>query len=110
MLATVQAPMGEKLRGAAMSLVLLASAKDNYHAAFTLAEVDEGIGNKPVFVCDKEDGKSLSASEGPVRLVVPSDERPARWVRMLTSLEDPISPTVEEFAFSDCVLAACSRM
>jgi len=86
-LATVQAPNGDNLRGAGVSLVLLASAKDNYHAAFTLAELDESIGDKPVFVCDKQDGEALSASDGPVRLVVPSDKRPARWVRMLTSLE-----------------------
>jgi hypothetical protein len=86
-LATVQAPTGENLGGAGVSLVLLASARDNYHAAFTLAELDESIGDKPVFVCDKQDGESLSASDGPVRLVVPSDKRPARWVRMLTNLE-----------------------
>ena len=69
------------------SLVLVAAAKDNYRATFTLGEIDESTGNKPVFVCDKQDGKTLSENEGPVRLVVPSDKRPARWVRMLTSLE-----------------------
>jgi len=86
-LAALQAPSGEALRGAGMSLVLLASGKDNYQAAFSLAEIDESIGNKPVFVCDKQDGQTLSATDGPVRLVVPSDKRPARWVRMLTSLQ-----------------------
>lgn len=70
-----------------MSLVVIAGAKDNYHATFTLAELDDSIGNKPAFVCDKQDGQPLSQSEGPLRLVVPSDKRPARWVRMLTSLE-----------------------
>jgi len=28
-----------------------------------------------------------SAADGPIRLVVPCDKRPARWVRMLTKLE-----------------------
>lgn len=86
-LATVQAPAGENLRGRGMSLVVIASAKDNYHASFALAELDEGIGGKSAFVCDKQDGQPLGASEGPIRLVVPSDKRPARWVRMLTALE-----------------------
>jgi hypothetical protein len=86
-LATVQAPTGENLRGPGMSLVLIASAKDNYQAAFALAELDESIGDKPAFVCDKQDRQPLSASDGPIRLVVPSDKRPARWVRMLTGLE-----------------------
>jgi hypothetical protein len=70
-----------------MSLVLIAKAKDNYRAAFALAEVDESVGDKPVFVCDQQDGKALSSSDGPIRLVVPSDKRPARWVRMLTALD-----------------------
>ena len=86
-LAKVQTPAGENLRGAAMSLVVIAGAKDNYHATFALAELDDSIGNKLAFVCDKQDGKPLSQSEGPLRLVVPADKRPARWVRMLTSLE-----------------------
>ena len=92
-LAKVQAPTGENLRGAGMSLVLMASAKDNYHATFALSEVDESIGNKPVFVCDKQDGQPLSAADGPIRLVVPSDKRAARWVRMLIRLEiEPVQP------------------
>ena len=90
-LGAVQAPTGENLRGAGMSLVVIASAKDNYHATFTLAELDESIGDRPAFVCDKQDGQPLGASDGPIRLVVPSDKRPARWVRMLTKLEiEPI--------------------
>jgi len=86
-LRAVQTPAGENLRGAGMSLVVIASAKDNYHAAFALAELDESVGDKQAFVCDKQDGKALSTNDGPLRLVVPSDRRPARWVRMLTSLE-----------------------
>ena len=70
-----------------MSLVMIASAKDNYHAAFTLAELDESVGDKQVFACDKQDGQPLGPSDGPIRLIVPSDKRPARWVRMLTRLD-----------------------
>jgi hypothetical protein len=83
----VQAPAGESLRGKGMSLVLIAGAKDGYHAAFALAELDEGIGNKPAFACDKQDSQPLSQSDGPIRLVMPSDKRPARWVRMVTTLD-----------------------
>jgi len=86
-LARLQAPASENLRGPAMALVVIAAAKDNYHATFALAELDESIGNKPAFVCDKQDGQPLSSADGPLRLIVPSDKRPARWVRMLTSLE-----------------------
>jgi hypothetical protein len=40
-LAAVQAPAGESLRGIGMSSVLIAGAKDNYHGVFTLSELDE---------------------------------------------------------------------
>jgi hypothetical protein len=86
-LEAVQTPSGENLRGAGMSLVVIASAKDSYHAAFALAELDASVGHKQAFVCDKQDGRAMSTNDGPLRLVVPSDKRPARWVRMLTSLD-----------------------
>jgi hypothetical protein len=86
-LATVAAPSGEKLRGAATALAVIAGAKDGYRAAFSLAELDESVGGEAAFVCDKQDGKPLAETDGPLRLVVPSDKRPARWVRMLTTLE-----------------------
>ena len=70
-----------------MTLVVIAGAKDHYHASFSLAELDESIGDRQAYACDKQDGKTLGESEGPVRLVVPSDKRPARWVRMLTTLD-----------------------
>jgi hypothetical protein len=89
-LAAVQAPTGENLRGTGVSLLVIASAKDNYRAAFTLAELDDSIGDQAVFVCDKQDGQRLSASDGPLRLIVPSDKRPAR---MLTGLNiQPAQP------------------
>jgi hypothetical protein len=86
-LAKVQAPAGQNLRGKEMSLVVIAGAKDGYYAAFALAELHESIGNKPAFVCDKQDSQPLNQSDGPIRLVVPSDKRPARWVRMLTTID-----------------------
>ncbi len=37
-------------------------------------------------VADTMDGSPLGAGEGPFKLVVPHDKRPARWVRMLKSI------------------------
>jgi hypothetical protein len=39
-----------------------------------------------VIVADQRDGKPLSAQQGPIRLVVTSDKRPARSVRMVERL------------------------
>jgi DMSO/TMAO reductase YedYZ molybdopterin-dependent catalytic subunit len=79
-------PTGENLRGKSMALCVLASAADSYHAVFSLAELDASIGGETVLVADTVDGQPIPTGQGPLRLVVPSDKRPARWVRMLQSL------------------------
>jgi DMSO/TMAO reductase YedYZ molybdopterin-dependent catalytic subunit len=81
------APHGDGLRGKNMALVVVAEASDGYKAAFTLTELDADFGNLQVLVADAADGKALGEKEGPVRLVVPSDKRQARWVRMLTTVK-----------------------
>ncbi|WP_422015725.1 hypothetical protein [Roseateles sp.] len=72
----------QQVRGAALRQVLLASAKDGYVAAFSWAELDPALGGRRVFVVTE----GLTPDEGPLRLVVPADARPARWVRQLQAL------------------------
>ena len=72
----------EQIRGAALRQVLMAGARDGYVVAFAWAELDPALGGRRVFLVT--DG--LKADEGPLRLVVPADTRPARWVRQLDSL------------------------
>lgn len=79
-------PTGENLRGKSMSLCVVAGAADGYHAVFSLAELDASIGGVTVLVADTVDGQPIPSGQGPLRLVVPSDKRPARWVRMVQSL------------------------
>ncbi len=56
-----------------------------------------------MLVADSEDGKPLAPTAGPLRLIVPSDKSPARWVRMVKairvvanpfcgSIENPVPP------------------
>jgi DMSO/TMAO reductase YedYZ molybdopterin-dependent catalytic subunit len=40
-----------------------------------------------VLLADRRDEKSLSESQGPLRLVVPAEKMHARWVRQVVSLE-----------------------
>jgi hypothetical protein len=79
-------PQKGDLRGKGMSLAVLAEAADGYHVVFSLAELDTDFTGTQVLVADTVDGKPLAEKEGPLRLVVPNDKRPARWVRMLKSL------------------------
>ena len=82
-------PEGE-LRGAQLARVVRADARDGYRVVFSLGELDPATGGRRVFVVDRCDGKPLGDDVGPLRLLVPGDARPARWVRQLQSI------TVEE--------------
>lgn len=78
---------GEKLRGKSLRLVVLAHCRDHYDIAFSLAEFDDAFNGRTILLVDRQDGHPLPDGQGPLRLVVPGDKRPARWARMLTSLE-----------------------
>ena len=80
------APLGKELRGPNMTMCVVAGGSDGYQAVFALAEFDSGFTDQIILVADHRDGQPLNSREGPLRLIVPSDKRPARWVRALTTL------------------------
>lgn len=77
---------GEQLRGAAMTTVVHVIAADHYQVVFSLGELDPLLGHEQVVLADTEDGHALKG-DGPFRLVVPGDQRPARWVRNVMAIE-----------------------
>jgi len=85
-LAAAGAPLGDKLRGPELADYVLVEAADGYRAVFSLAELDGGFHELTVVLADTRDGAALPAAEGPVRLVIPDERRPARWVRQVTSI------------------------
>jgi DMSO/TMAO reductase YedYZ molybdopterin-dependent catalytic subunit len=78
---------GEKLRGKSLRLVVIAHCRDHYDIVFALAEFDDAFNARTILLVDRQDGQPLPDGQGPLRLVVPGDKRPARWARMVTSLE-----------------------
>lgn len=78
------APLGEKLRGAATTMVVVIGAADGYRSVFALAEFDPAFGNLDAVLADTRDGHALDAAEGPYRLVLPTHKRQARSVRQIT--------------------------
>ncbi len=76
----------DSLRGAALGDVLIVEAADGYRVAFALGELAPDLGGRAVLLADRRDGRPLGPAEGPLRLVVPTDGRPARGVRRLHAL------------------------
>ncbi|OYQ30080.1 hypothetical protein CHU93_06995 [Sandarakinorhabdus cyanobacteriorum] len=79
-------PAGQAVSGSALSILIRAEAADGYRVVFTLAELDRKLGNRPVLIADRCDGKPMAAGDGPLRLVVPGEARAARSVRQLVAL------------------------
>jgi DMSO/TMAO reductase YedYZ molybdopterin-dependent catalytic subunit len=82
----VGVPGGEKLRGPEMRNYIVVSAKDGYEVVLALVEIDPMFRQNQVLVADTMDGKPLDDNHGPLQLVVPEDQRPARWVRMISKI------------------------
>lgn len=82
------APFGNQLRGKALSDYVLATARDGYAVVYTLTEMDLDFTDSPdIIIADQGNGKPLPDQQGPLRIVVPHDKKPARSLRMLTRIE-----------------------
>jgi hypothetical protein len=85
LLGKIDAPMGNELRGKAMTNFLIATGSDGYAVVLSLAEADPEFHESQVIVADARDGQPLGKN-GPFQLIVPGDKRPARWVHNLVSI------------------------
>jgi len=96
----IGASVGSLLRAAGLDLsaplsgaevvgrALLVRAADGYRAVFALAEVDPHFGHPLVrVVWSNADGTPLPDRVGPLQLIATGENRPARWVRQLQSIE-----------------------
>jgi hypothetical protein len=86
-LARAGAPLGDKLRGKALQLVVVAHSRDGYSIAFALAEFDPAFNDRSILLADTEDGKPLPGDASLFRIIIPGDKKAARWARMVTSIE-----------------------
>jgi DMSO/TMAO reductase YedYZ molybdopterin-dependent catalytic subunit len=77
---------GNDLRGTALASYLIVEAADGYRAVFALPEIDPASTDRVILLADRRDGKPLSASEGPLRVIVPGEKRHSRWVRQVIVL------------------------
>ncbi len=82
------APLGSLVTSgvATRADAVLVQARDGYHAVFSAHELDAQSGATRAFLVWSVDGQPLSADEGPLRLVVPTDASGARSVRQLARL------------------------
>ena len=85
-LSKVDLPLGEAFHKTGASYYLLVDAADGYKAVFAWAELDPSFTDRKVYLATRRDGKPLADSEGPFRLLVPTDKRGGRAVHQVTGL------------------------
>jgi DMSO/TMAO reductase YedYZ molybdopterin-dependent catalytic subunit len=69
-----------------VKMTVFIEATDGYRVAFSLAELDPELTDRIVLLADARDGQTLSSREGPLRIIVPKEKRPTRWVRQVKSV------------------------
>src|SRR6516162_10226594 len=79
--------LGAGLRGPALAGYVLASASDGYQVVFSIGELDPDMTDGQFLLADTANGKPLFGENGAFRLVIPTDKRGARSVRLLTRIE-----------------------
>ncbi len=80
-------PLGEQLRGPALTTYVLAEAQDGYQVVFSIGELDPALADNQILLADTANGKPLFGEDGNFRIVAAREKRAARSVRMLTKLE-----------------------
>lgn len=68
----------------ALRHVVLVRARDDHQVAFSIGEIAPGFGNRPVMIGYRLDGMPIADG---LRMVSPGDERGARYVKDVVSLE-----------------------
>jgi DMSO/TMAO reductase YedYZ molybdopterin-dependent catalytic subunit len=81
------ATMEDALKGKNLTKYLLVEASDNYQVVFALAELDKNYTDRLIILADTVDGKPLPAGEGPFRIIVQDEKKPARCVRQVIGLK-----------------------
>jgi DMSO/TMAO reductase YedYZ molybdopterin-dependent catalytic subunit len=69
-----------------VTITVLVDGSDGYRAVFALAELSPDFTDHVILLADTKDGQPLPPREGPFRIVVPGEKRPARWVRQVTAV------------------------
>lgn len=92
LLSTLEPALDRGLRGELLARYVVAEAADGYRVVFALADFEPTLAERTILVADRVNGEAFDQTAGPLRLIVPGDQRQSRWVRQLTTLRVVIAP------------------
>jgi DMSO/TMAO reductase YedYZ molybdopterin-dependent catalytic subunit len=87
LLREVGAPDEVRLHGPPLDQIVIVTGADGFTAILAIAETAQSFHGTPVILADQEDGKPLDPKEGPYRLVIGGEGKPARSVHNVVDIE-----------------------
>ena len=79
--------LGADLHGKNLVKYLLGEASDGYQVLFALAELDKAFTDRMIILADKVDGQPLAPADGPFRIIVQDEKKPARCIKQVTAMK-----------------------
>ncbi|OCX53570.1 molybdopterin-binding protein [Mucilaginibacter sp. PPCGB 2223] len=86
-LADILQKAGVIMNRESLTKYLLVNASDGYEIIFALAELDKSFTDRAIILADTVDGKPLPQGDGPFRIIVQDEKKPARCIKQVTSLK-----------------------
>jgi len=81
------ATTGKDLRGENLIKYVIVEASDGYQVIFSLAELDPEFSDDKIILADTMDNAPLAVADGPFRIIVQNDKRPARCIKQVTGIK-----------------------
>jgi len=81
------ATMGKDLRGENLTKYVMVEASDGYQIIFSLAELDPEFSDQKIILADTIDKNPLPVADGPFRIIVQNDKKPARCIKQVTNIK-----------------------
>ncbi|WP_231424845.1 MULTISPECIES: molybdopterin-dependent oxidoreductase [Pedobacter] len=81
------ATLGKDLRRENLTKYVIVEAIDGYQVVFSLAELDSDFSDEKIILADTIDNEPLLSTDGPFRIIVEHDKRPARCIKQVTSIK-----------------------
>ncbi len=79
--------LGKDLRGENLTKYVLVEASDGYQVVFALAELDKDFTDRQIILATKVDGKPLGVGDGPFRIIIQDEKKPARCIKQVTGIK-----------------------
>lgn len=86
-LAKAGVTLGKALMGENLTKYVLVEASDGYQVIFALPELDKDYADRTIILASQVDGQPLAPGDGPFRIIVQNEKKPARCIKQVTAIK-----------------------